>query len=233
MMSSTGLRILAVTAHPDDAEIYIWGSLCAWRAMGATLGLVVASSGEAGVRKGHDAAGLGPRREAEARNAAQGIGLEPVFLRLPDGGLAQSDLLDRELASAMAAFAPTLVLTHDVQDYHPDHRAVSQAVQRLASLKVPVLYVDTLAGTTFLPNVYVDTTAHISAKIEAIRRHQSQDPERFVRNSTKQSVWRAYQCNAPDGHHAEAFRFDAQYPFSDIRQQLPPAPSLASLSNFK
>jgi N-acetylglucosamine malate deacetylase 1 len=32
------MRILAIGAHPDDLEIYAWGSLCAWNAMGADAG---------------------------------------------------------------------------------------------------------------------------------------------------------------------------------------------------
>ena len=42
------MRILAIGAHPDDLEIYAWGSLCAWAEMGAELVLAVATDGAAG-----------------------------------------------------------------------------------------------------------------------------------------------------------------------------------------
>ena len=44
------MRILAVGAHPDDLEIYAWGSLSAWAAMGAELVLAIATDGAAGGR---------------------------------------------------------------------------------------------------------------------------------------------------------------------------------------
>ncbi len=232
-MQAATFKVLLVTAHPDDAEIYVWASLCAWQAMGAALGLVLATSGEAGVRPGKDAHQLGQRREQEALASAATLGLQPRFLRQPDGALAHCTKLDAQLAQAIADFAPTLVVTHHPQDYHPDHRAVSAAVGRVASFRAPVLWMDTLAGTGCTPNVYVDTTAFISAKVAAIRCHQSQDPERFVRNATKQSVWRAYQCNAPDGHHAEAFCFEPAYPFSDVRALLPAAPDVRAAGGFE
>ena len=52
MTASNNLRLMVVTAHPDDAEIFMWGSLCAWQREGATIQLVVATSGEAGARPG-------------------------------------------------------------------------------------------------------------------------------------------------------------------------------------
>ena len=35
--------------------------------------------------------------------------------------------------------------------------------------------------------------------------------------------YRAAQCNAPKGKYAEAYAFDPSFPFSDIREILPPS----------
>jgi hypothetical protein len=54
--------------------------------------------------------------------------------------------------------------------------------------------------------------------------HHSQDPSRFASASAIMNRFRAAQCNAPDGHYAEAYRLDRRFPFSDIRDLLPPSP---------
>jgi LmbE family N-acetylglucosaminyl deacetylase len=47
----------------------------------------------------------------------------------PDGYLQPTLELREAIIRAIRAFQPTLVLTHRPFDYHPDHRAVGQAVQ--------------------------------------------------------------------------------------------------------
>ena len=56
--------------------------------------------------------------------------------------------------------------------------------------------------------------------------HKTQGPERFANASAIMNRYRAAQCNAPEGHYAEAFRLDRRFPFSDIRELLPPAPKM-------
>ncbi len=218
------MRILAIGAHPDDLEIYCWGSLCAWGAMGADLTLAVATDGAGGGREPGPA--LAARREAEARTAARTLGAEPRFLGFPDGRLAA----DAEVVGALAALArevvPDLLVTHAPNDYHADHRALSAAVGQAAGFAVPVLWMDTLNGTGFVPTHWVDVTPHWDAKLAAIRCHASQDPERFVTSSARQAAFRAGEGNGSPEARAEAFRFEPRFPFADIRSLLPPPPPL-------
>ena len=79
------MRILAIGAHPDDLEIYAWGTLCAWAAMGAELVLAVATDGAAGGQA--PPADLALLRAREARTAASALGAEPILLSFPDGAL--------------------------------------------------------------------------------------------------------------------------------------------------
>lgn len=222
-------RILVVVAHPDDAELSCWGSLLAWHTMGATLGLVVASSGEQGARLLAAGPALAQQREAEARRSAHSLGVVPHFLRQPDGALQADAALRCAIEQVMGHFGPDLIATHAPKDYHSDHRAVSQAVGMAASFKAPVLWFDTLAGTGFEPTAYVDISAHMPAKEAALRQHASQEPERFVQAMRQQNAWRARQCHMPDGGFAEAWRFEPSYPFADIRALLPPPPPLRGL----
>jgi LmbE family N-acetylglucosaminyl deacetylase len=225
------IRLMVVTAHPDDAEIFMWGSLCAWQHAGATICLVVATSGEAGIRPGQAVPDLAARREGEATAAAAALGIEPDFLRLSDGGLAgaRQSQLAQALTDRISAFKPDVVLTHAHIDYHADHRALADAVQHAASFRVPVLYADPLGGVGFEPTIYIDVTPYRDAKAAAIRCHASQDPERFVSRADLQNQWRAFQCNGQLEDRAEAFRFEPRYPFTDIRCLLPAAPAIKQL----
>lgn len=221
------MRILALGAHPDDLEIFMFGTLMAWRAMGAELVLAIATDGAAGGRGDPDA--LAATRRGEAEAAARPLGAAPRFLGFPDGRLHADAGLVAALAALAAEARPDLVVSHAAGDYHPDHRALAAAVAQAAGFAAPVLQAETLGGTGFVPTHWVDVTAHWPAKCAAIRAHASQDPERFVTEATTRAAFRAGQCNAAADARAEAFRFEPRFPFADIRALLPPAPPVRAV----
>jgi len=218
------MRVLAIGAHPDDLEIYCWGSLCAWRAAGADLTLAVASDGAAG--GAGDPAALRARRADEATRAAAALGVEPRFLGFPDGRLMPDAALVDALRALVAEVRADLVLTHAAVDYHPDHRALAAAASQASGFAAPLLAMDTMNGTGFVPTHWVDTTAYHAAKGAAIRCHASQEPERFVAAADRLAAFRAGEGNGPPGARVEAFRFEPRFPFADIRALLPPPPPL-------
>jgi LmbE family N-acetylglucosaminyl deacetylase len=220
------MRILGCGAHPDDIDIFFFGTLAAARATGAEIGCLIATDGAAGGTT--PGAALAAERRAEATAAAAGLGATPVFLDRPDGRLAEDGQAAALLDEAIRRFAPDLVITHPPEDYHPDHRALSHLVLDAARFRAPVLYADTLMGTAFVPTIYVDISAHFDAKRAAIRAHASQRPERFISAAETWNRFRALQCNAPEGY-AEAFRFEPRYPFTDVRALLPPPPAVSPL----
>ena len=130
------------------------------------------------------------------------------------------------LRDAVTETEPDLILTHAPEDYHPDHRALSHLLADIASFRCPILLADTLMGVGFMPEFYVDITPYQQEKQAAIMAHESQEPHRFARAAEMMNSFRAAQCNAPDGHAAEAWRIDHRFPFTDIRQMLPPPPPL-------
>jgi LmbE family N-acetylglucosaminyl deacetylase len=216
------MRILALGAHPDDLEIFLFGSLLAWRAMGAGLDLAIATDGAAGGQAPPEA--MRATRRAEATAAAAPLGVAPRFLDFPDGALQSDAALVAVLRGLIAETRPDLVVTHAPNDYHADHRALAAAASQAAGFAAPLLQADTLGGTGFAPTHWVDVTAHFPAKLAAIRSHGSQDPERFVAAATTQAAFRAGECNAGPDARAEAFRFEPRFPFADVRALLPPAP---------
>lgn len=214
------IQVMAVGAHPDDLEIYAFGTLAAYKAMGAELVFVIATDGAKG---GTDPVALRRARLDEARAAAALLDVEPRFLDFPDGALVCDGALVGALKATIAECRPDIVITHASNDYHGDHRALSQAVHLAASFSAPVVEMDTLNGTGFNPTFYVDTSTHGDLKRKAILCHRSQDPERFIPTSENLARHRAAECNHPEGM-AEAFSFSPRFPFADIRDLLPPAP---------
>jgi N-acetylglucosamine malate deacetylase 1 len=217
------LHILALGAHPDDLEIYAFGTLSAWAQVGAGLTLAVATDGAKGGALPPD--DLRRTRALETGQALAALGT-PVFMGFADGELHADARLVRALSDLITACTPDLVVTHAPNDYHADHRALSAAVSQAVGFAAPVLFMDTLNGTGFAPTHWVDVTPHWPDKLAAIRCHTSQDPERFVTIANRQAAFRAGECNTPPDARAEAFRFEPRFPFADIRALLPPAPPL-------
>ena len=218
------MKILALGAHPDDIEIFMFGTLAAYAAQGAELTFAIATDGAKGGKS--DPTVLARIRREEATAAAALIGATPRFLDFPDGELVADASLIGALKALIRETGPDLVITHAPNDYHADHRALSDGVRIAASFGVPVLHADTMGGTGFSPTHYVDISAHADIKAKAIRMHQSQDPDRFVDGARTQNLFRAGQCNGAQGSLAEAFRFEPTFPFADIRALLPPAPPI-------
>ena len=81
-------------------------------------------------------------------------------------------------------------------------------------------------GINFQPNFYIDITNYYQCKKDAILKHKSQNPERFVDLFELMNSYRAAQCNAPKGSYAEAYSFSSSFPFSDIRSLLPDGPKI-------
>lgn len=211
------MKILALGAHPDDIEIFMFGTLAAYAALGAELAFAIATDGAKG-GKG-DPAALARARREEALAAAGLLGVTPYFLDFPDGALVADDALIGALKALIGEVQPDLAITHAPNDYHGDHRALSDALRIAASFAVPVLHADTLGGTGFSPTHYVDIAAHWDIKAKAIRAHRSQDPERFVAGA------RARRTNSGPGN---ATAHPARWPRPSASSLSSPSPTYAN-----
>lgn len=217
------MHVLAIGAHPDDLEIFAYGTLAAWAAMGTGLTLAIATDGAKGGTLPADE--LRRLRAQETTTALAPLG-QPHLMGFADGKLRADDLLESALRDLIDRTSPDLLLTHAPNDYHADHRALSAAALQAAGFSVPVLFMDTMNGTGFVPTHWVDVTSFWPAKTSAILAHTSQMPDRFVEMTNRQAAFRAGECNAPPDARAEAFRFEPRFPFADIRAILPNAPPL-------
>ena len=116
-------RVLAVVAHPDDAEIWCGGLL----ALAPWSGLLVLSRGEG---NGDPAV-----RTLEQQRSGELLGLKCVDMRHePDGFMTDSFRLRRTILDTIRHVQPQLVLTHAGWDKHADHRLVSKLVAAVINL---------------------------------------------------------------------------------------------------
>lgn len=217
------MKILFCGAHPDDAEIYMFGTLLAYRAAGAEVTLVVACSGDGGssVRSPHQP--LAETRQAEAEKGAAVLGARLAMLGYADMSLTENRLrLAGHLQGIFTVEAPDAIFTHAPGDYHADHRALSAAVSLAACGVWPVIHADTMKGVDFQPTHYVDITRHLDAKLRAIHLHHSQMPRRYMLAARDLATRRGREATGGDTARMEAFRVVAGPHLRNARRLFPP-----------
>jgi LmbE family N-acetylglucosaminyl deacetylase len=130
-------RLLVITAHPDDADFGVAGSVARWVREGTVARLVCCTSGDAGSDDARtDPLELAALREREQRDAAAIVGYESVtYLHQPDGALANDLALREQLVRILRTFRPetvaapdpTVIIHDDGFIQHADHRAAAMA----------------------------------------------------------------------------------------------------------
>ena len=128
-------RALAVVPHPDDIEIGASGAVASWTKAGKHVAYLLLSSGEAGIDS-LEPDDAGPVRRAEQEASARVVGVEQVtFLDHPDGVIESGAALRRDIALALRAHRPDLVIgfNHHEQAWggkrnSADHRNAGHAL---------------------------------------------------------------------------------------------------------
>lgn len=216
------MKVMFCGAHPDDAEIYMFGTLLAYRRAGHEVVLVIACSGDGGtaVRSQHQPLAVTRREEAEKGAAVLGA-------RLIEFGFADMSLqagrvgLAGRLEDLFAAERPDVIFTHSPNDYHPDHRALSAAVALAACDTWPLIYADNLKGADFQPTHYIDVAAHLDEKLRAIHLHYSQKPRRYMLAARDLATRRGQEATGKQDARMEAFRFVAGPHLREVTRLFP------------
>jgi LmbE family N-acetylglucosaminyl deacetylase len=219
------MNVLAVGCHPDDVEIACAGTLakCVKRGdrvvvahlCNGSLGHVVIPPSE-----------LVPMRANEAREAGRLAGIEVIGGVFDDLDIYADNAESRNKVVELIQYAqPDFIITHNPDDYMPDHTATAKLVfdaaftatlpnwpskTKKAAKLVPIYYMDTLAGVNFVPDVFVDISDEIDLKIRMLECHKSQvewireyegtDFADMVKDCAR---YRGYQCGVK---YAEVFR---------------------------
>ena len=191
----TPARVLAVYAHPDDADVAAGGTLASWAAAGADVTLVIGCDGAKG---SHDPDvrpdDLRERRAHELAVAAGILGITTVAsLDYADGELTNTPELRESLVGFVRRARPDVVLGPDptasffggVYWNHVDHRELGTALlDAVAPASAMPLYFPAagpahavplvLLSGTHDPDVVVDVTANLETKVKAVLAHASQ-----------------------------------------------------------
>lgn len=187
--------VLAVYAHPDDADVAAAGTLARWSALGTAVHLLVCTDGGRGTRDPKTTpASVAKQRagELEASGAIVGLASHEV-LGAPDGELGARQGLVEELVRVVRAVRPEVVLGHDPtavffgQQYfnHRDHRAAGWALLDALSPSAALPHYFPEAGPphdvetvllsgTLEPDAWVDISGVIEQKVAAVECHRSQ-----------------------------------------------------------
>jgi LmbE family N-acetylglucosaminyl deacetylase len=223
-------RFMVIAAHPDDADFGPAATAARWIDEGSIGWLVCCTSGDQGGEDPDaDPLELAALREKEQRAAAAIVGYEGVtFLHAPDGALANDLPLREQLVREIRTFRPDAVFATDPDTIfykggginHTDHRAAGIAAvdavypaarnpmafpwlarSGLAAHRVRRLYL----FWSERADTWVDVSATLQRKIDALRAHASQirEPEALEQRIRD---WAAEEGQAIGVEAAEALR---------------------------
>ena len=217
--------VLVISCHPDDMEIACAGTLLKCKARGDRVVVCHLCNGDLG----HEIIQpkeLAEIRAGEAKKSGSLAGFEVIWGGFGDVDIYADNKEARDkVVDVIRSVNPDFIITHDPNDYMPDHVATSrlvfdasfaatvphyQSAVNFPARLVPIYYMDTLAGVNFNPTEYVDVTPYIDQKLEMLECHASQvvwmrdhdniDFPDMVKTCCR---YRGYQCGAD---YAEGFK---------------------------
>ena len=179
--------LLAIAAHPDDAELTCGGTLALAARQGHRVGILDLVAGETGT------SGTAALRLQEAERGARALGVQArANAGLPDAHLHNTDATRRVVVEWIRRFRPRTVILPFPIGRHPDHRIASELARDacyLAGLKRydaaggrggaahrphKILYALAYREDPVKPTFVVDISRTFAAKLKAIRCYRSQ-----------------------------------------------------------
>jgi LmbE family N-acetylglucosaminyl deacetylase len=228
-------RVLVITAHPDDVDFGVAGSVAAWTDQGVDVAYCVVTDGDAGgfdpTVPRSDIPGI---RRAEQEAAAKIVGVEQVyFLGHPDGRLYPTIELRRDLSRVIRQFRPGRVVCQSAERLldriyasHPDHLAAGEAALCAVypDARNPFAFPELLQDEGLEPwtvhelwlmgpgdrsaAIAVETTATVDRKVTALLCHESQIPDRegLTKRVLEAARSQGEMAGLPAGSSAELYR---------------------------
>jgi bacillithiol biosynthesis deacetylase BshB1 len=191
----TGLDVLAIFSHPDDAELSVAGTLLKLKSLGYRTGVADLTRGEMGTR------GTPELRATEALEAARLMNLDVrINLECPDGHVWCNEESRKAVVRVIRRYGPEVLMTTHWDDPHPDHANTCQIVREAARLatmarydaesgqqptKMPAL-MHSIYSRLVVPSFIVDVSDFVDEKMTAIKAHASQ----FYNAESKEPVTR-------------------------------------------
>ena len=177
------LDVLAIMAHPDDAELLCSGTLMKSAGRGKRVGVLDLTGGEMG------SSGSASTRQREAEKAAGQMGLVVrLFAGLPDSALENDNESRHVVAEFLRALRPQVVITHWKIGRHRDHRITSELVRDACFLSAlrkldvegepfrprKLVYATAFREDVGRPDFVVDVTEQMERKLDVLSIYASQ-----------------------------------------------------------
>jgi len=227
------LRYLNVAAHPDDLDFGVAGTTTTLTAEGHEVVYCIVTDGRSG---GSDQTmsrdEMGEIRQAEQKAAAKVVGVSEIhFLDFLDGAVEPNLELRKAITRIIRLVRPDRVITQSpirnlasMYGSHPDHLATGEATLNAVypDARNPFAFPELLADEGLAAHTvsqtwlmsgpeadrFIDISAVIETKIEALLCHQSQisDPEAITKVLTEWGERNAAAAGWEPPRLAEAFR---------------------------
>lgn len=188
----SGRSVLVVAAHPDDEVLGCGATLSRHVANGDRAHVVILGQGVFSRSDGSAGGAALERLRACALRAGEILGAATVDLHdFPDNRMDEVARLDlaKIVEAAIERYNPSIVYTHFPGDLNIDHVCVSEAVT-VACRPTPGSQIESLryfevqsstewrpphsATAPFGPNLFVDVSATLSQKLEALRAYDGE-----------------------------------------------------------
>ncbi len=187
-------NVAVIAAHPDDEVLGCGGTVARMAAEGRAVHIMLMADGETSRAANQEQIGDASKlaaRNSSARAACKVLGCASIeILALPDNRLDRLELLDivRHIEIFLRRWQPSTILTHHTGDVNIDHRIVHDAViaacrpqpghpvKELLFFEIPSSTDWRPPGSAapFNPNWFVDISATLSAKLEALQAYETE-----------------------------------------------------------
>jgi LmbE family N-acetylglucosaminyl deacetylase len=195
-------EVMILSAHPDDAEFGVAGTVARWTSEGRQVVYVICTNGDKGTTdRSLTPAQLSEMRQKEQHAAAGVLGVrEVVFLGYSDQSLEDTPEFRKRIVRLIRMYRPKILVTSDPYRrylWHRDHRIIGQVAMDAVfpyardHLSYPDLLAEGLEPHKVEEilfwaaddiNFRSDITATFDLKIKALRCHTSQIKELRVPN---------------------------------------------------
>lgn len=192
-------KILAIGPHPDDIELWCFGTMCKYADKGYEVHFLVLTKWEGGTE--------GMDRTKEAKEATSLLKCELHIENLRDRYISEWPETIEIIEKYVREIKPDAVFIPSLNDNHQDHRSVHRAAIVATRLTKEIfIYQSPSTTVNFMPNYYVDITPYMARKMQAVKIHSTQGGKVYMAERAVQGLaeYRAFDIFLND-KYVEAF----------------------------
>ena len=170
---SFGNHLLFIAAHPDDETIGAGGTMLRAIESRNTVHVIYVTDGGNGGARDYQSNKV--KRATEAKIQADKMGYSYEFLGAPDGDFEVTDVLSQKLNGLIQTFNPTALFIPWLLEANAAHRRTNELFLKALNSHASMTPVYAFQVWSNVPaNTFVDITAQMDKKMEAVARWESQ-----------------------------------------------------------